>query len=101
MNNIWIYILIMASVTYLIRVLPMIIIKKPIKNKFIRSFLYYLPYVTLTVMTFPAITNASNSLIAGYISLIVGIIAAYKNVSLIGVASLCCIVVLICETIGL
>ena len=60
-RNIYIYILIMAGVTYLIRVLPLTLIRQEIKNQFIRSFLYYVPYVTLSVMTFPAILNATNS----------------------------------------
>ncbi len=97
MHNNWIYILIMALTTFLIRALPMFLIRKPITNKFINSFLYYVPYITLSVMTFPAIIEATNSLLAGYIALIVGIIAAYKNCNLIGVASLCCLTVLIIE----
>ena len=99
MHNTWIYILIMAATTFLIRVLPMVLIRKEITNPFIKSFLYYVPYITLAVMTFPAIVEATDSLLAGYIALIVGIIAAYKNMNLIGVASLCCIAVLIIEFI--
>ena len=53
-HNIYIYMLIMAGVTYLIRVMPLTLIRKEIKSTFIRSFLYYVPYVTLSVMTFPA-----------------------------------------------
>ena len=56
-NN-WVYIAVMAAVSYAIRVLPLTLIRKPIKNQFIQSFLYYVPYVTLAVMTFPAIVNA-------------------------------------------
>lgn len=99
MHNTWIYILIMAATTFFIRVLPMVLIRKKITNPFIKSFLYYVPYITLAVMTFPSIVEATNSLLAGYIALIVGIIAAYKNMNLIGVASLCCITVLIIEFI--
>ena len=99
MHNTWIYILIMAVTTFFIRVLPMVLIRKEITNPFIKSFLYYVPYITLAVMTFPSIVEATNSLLAGYIALIVGIIAAYKNMNLIGVASLCCITVLIIEFI--
>ena len=99
MHNTWIYILIMAATTFLIRVLPMVLIRKEITNTFIKSFLYYVPYITLAVMTFPAIVEATDSLLAGYIALIVGIIAAYKNMNLICVASLCCIAVLIIEFI--
>lgn len=53
-HNIYIYILIMGGISYLIRVLPMTLIRKPLKNQFLQSFLYYVPYVTLAVMTFPA-----------------------------------------------
>lgn len=97
MHNNWIYILIMALTTFLIRALPMFLIRKPITNKFINSFLYFVPYITLSVMTFPAIVEATNSLLAGYIALVVGIIAAIKNANLITVASLCCLTVLIIE----
>lgn len=89
----------MAATTFFIRVLPMVLIRKEITNPFIKSFLYYVPYITLAVMTFPSIVEATNSLLAGYIALIVGIIAAYKKMNLIGVASLCCITVLIIEFI--
>ena len=87
----------MALVTFIVRVLPMTLIRKPIENSFIRSFLYYVPYVTLSVMTFPAIIEATNSSLAGELALIIGIIAAYKKVSLVGVATICCVVVLIVE----
>ena len=89
----------MALTTFLIRALPMTLIRKPIKNKFIKSFLYYVPHITLSVMTFPAIIEATNSMFAGIVALILGIIASYKNVSLIGVASICCISVFIIELI--
>ena len=81
-HNIYIYILVMFAVTYLIRVLPLTLIRKEIKNKMIRSFLYYVPYVTLAVMTFPAIMEATNSPIAGLAALIVGIILAWFGRSL-------------------
>ena len=68
-NNPYIYIFTAALVSYLIRVLPLTLIRKPIKNKFLRSFLFYIPYVTLAVMTFPAIINATQSPIAGIIAL--------------------------------
>ena len=60
LNNAWIYIAVMAGVTYLIRVLPLTLIRKEIKNQTIRSFLFYVPYVTLAVMTFPAIVQATD-----------------------------------------
>ena len=79
----------------------MTLIRKQIRNRFIRSFLYYVPYTTLAVMTFPAIIECTNSTLAGALALVAGIIAAYKKVSLVGVASICCVVVLITEFIVL
>ena len=87
----------MAAVSYLIRVLPITLIQKPITNKFIQSFLYYVPYVTLSVMTFPAIINATQSYIAGIAALIAGITAAWFGANLFKVAVSCCSVVLILE----
>ena len=98
MNN-YIYIAVMALTTYLIRVLPLTLIRKQIKNQFIQSFLYYVPYVTLAVMTFPAIVQATSNPIAGGAALVAGIIAAYKNVSMVNVAIICCSVVFILELI--
>lgn len=97
MHNNWIYILIMILTTFLIRAIPMVLIRRQIKNNFIKSFLYYVPYITLAVMTFPAIIEATSFPIAGAIALIIGIISAYKNINLIGVASICCITVFIIE----
>lgn len=91
------YIAAMALTTYLIRVLPFTLIRKPIRNQFIRSFLYYVPYVTLAVMTFPAILNATGSPIAGAIALGVGIVAAFCHLGLLPVAAICCAVVFISE----
>ena len=97
MNNVWIYILIMAAVTYAIRVLPLTLIRKQIENRFIRSFLYYVPYVTLAVMTFPALLHATQNQWAGLAALLVGIVAAYFGWDLFRVAVSCCSVVLILE----
>ena len=72
MHNMYLYLLIMAGVSYLVRVLPMTLIRRPIKNRFIRSFLYYVPYVTLAVMTFPAIVEATQSPLSGLTALAVG-----------------------------
>ena len=84
-------------VSYLIRVLPLTLIRRPIKNRFIRSFLYYVPYVTLAVMTFPAIVEATQSPIAGIIALAVGIILSLVGAGLFPVACACCAVVFIAE----
>lgn len=97
MPNTWIYLLTMIAVTYLIRVLPLTLIRKPIQNRFFRSFLYYVPYVTLAVMTFPAIIQATGSPLAGALALIAGIIAALCGANLIWVASICCAVVFVAQ----
>lgn len=96
-HNIYLYILIMFGVTYIIRVLPLTIIRRPIKNTFIQSFLYYVPYVTLAVMTFPSITEATQSPWAGLAALLVGIVAAWFQAGLFQVALSCCSVVLVLE----
>ena len=66
MNNIYVYILVMALVTYLIRALPLTLIRRHIDNRFIKSFLYYVPFVTLAVMTFPSIITATESTTSGF-----------------------------------
>ena len=97
--KIWIYILIMASVTYLVRVIPLVLIRREIKNRILRSFLYYVPYVTLSVMTVPAIIDATRTPIAGGAALVVGLILAAKKVSMFKVALACSAVVLALELI--
>ena len=84
--SIYIYIFAMALTTYLIRVLPMTIFRKPIKSRFLRSFLYYVPYCCLTAMTFPAILSSTESILSGAAALIVAVILAYWGKSLIVVA---------------
>lgn len=95
--KIYLYIGIMALVTYLIRVLPLTLIRKEIKNRTIRSFLYYVPYVTLAVMTFPAILSATRSIYSAWAALIVGVLLAFKGRSLFQVAVFSCIVVFVLE----
>ena len=97
-GNIWIYIGVMALVSLAVRVLPLTLIRGQIENRFIRSFLYYVPYVTLAVMTFPAILAAPQVPLAGVLALIIGVIAAWRGMNMIGIAVLCCGVVLLCET---
>ena len=99
MSKTYIYIFIMFAVTYLIRVLPLTLIRKKITNKTVRSFLYYVPYVTLAVMTFPAILEATNSFWSGLLALIAGVLLAYFGVSLFGVAVCSCAVVFIIELV--
>ena len=96
-RNVYLYILVMAGVTYLIRLLPLTLIKKEIKNVYIKSFLYYVPYVTLSVMTFPAILHATSSPVAGLAALVLGIAAAWFGANLFQVAVGCCAIVLILE----
>ena len=90
--QIWVAILIAAGVSLLVRALPLTLIRRPIKNRFIRSFLYYVPYVTLTVMTFPAMIDAAVTPGAGIAALAAGVIAAGAGAGLFPVAVLCCAV---------
>lgn len=96
-HNIYAYLAVMAGVSFAIRVLPLTLIRKQIKNRFIQSFLYYVPYVTLAVMTFPAILDATQSPIAGAAALAAGILAAWFGAGLFPVSILCCLVVFLLE----
>lgn len=95
--NIWLYLLTMIVVTNLIRIIPVALIRKRIKNRFVRSFLYYVPYVTLAVMTFPAIIEATGSPMAGALAFVIGIVGAWLGLGLLPEALVCCAVVLIFE----
>ena len=95
--KILIYIACMAGVTYLIRVLHLTLIRKEIKNKTLRSFLYYVPYVTLAVMTFPAIIHSTQSLAAGIVALIIGIVIAFFGGGLLWTALGACLTVFLIE----
>ena len=92
-GKIYLYILVCAAVSFLIRELPLTLIRKPIKSR----FLFYVPYVTLAVMTFPSIVHATNSPIAGLAALVLGIAAAWFGANLFQVAVGCCAVVLVLE----
>ena len=96
-HSIPIYIAIMAGVTYAIRVLPLTLIRKQIKNRFLKSFLYYVPYVTLSVMTFPAILQATQTPLSGALALAIGLILSYVGAGLFPVACSCCAIVFIAE----
>lgn len=96
-NRIYIYIAVMAIVTYLIRVLPLTLIRGEIKSTYIRSFLYYVPYVTLSVMTFPAILSATNSVWSAGAALAVAVVLAYKGKSLFQVSLAACAAVFLLE----
>ncbi len=89
----------MAITVFLIRVIPLTLVRKEINNEFVKSFLFYVPYVTLAVMTFPAIVDATSNPVAGLVALVIGIVAAYKDLGLFKVTVLCCITVLILEAI--
>lgn len=93
----YLYIAVVALVTYAIRVLPLTLIQKEIKNKVIRSFLYYVPYVTLAAMTFPAIVTATDSIWSGVAALVVGILVAWFSGNLFLVAISACSVVFLVE----
>lgn len=96
-HNVYIYIAVMFAVVYLLRVLPLTIFRKKIENRFFRSFLYYVPYITLAVMTFPAIVDATQSPIAGAAALVLGIVLAWLGAGLFPVAVACCAVVFVLE----
>ena len=88
-----IYILLAIVITNLIRVTPMVLIKGQIHNRLVRSFLYYVPYVTLAVMTFPDMILATPTPWSGIIALLAGIIAAWFRLGLFPVATICCVIV--------
>ena len=94
-----IYILVMAGGTYLIRVLPLALFKKKIESKFVKSFLYYVPYAVLGTMTFPAIFYSTGSLYSAAAGLIVAILLAMKEKGLVTVAVFACAAVLLVETV--
>ena len=99
MRNAYIYIAVMAGVSFLIRVLPLTLIRERIKNRFINSFLYYVPYVTLAVMTFPAILHATGTIWSGVAAMAVGILVAWFGFDLFKTALSCCAVVFLLELI--
>ena len=96
-TNIYIYIFVMAFATWCMRVIPSLVMRKPIGNRFAQSFLYYVPYVTLAVMTVPAIVNATQSPVAGLAALLVGMLVAWFGFDLFKTAVCCCATVFILE----
>lgn len=100
-SDLFIYIALMVLVTNAIRILPVVLIRGQIKNRFLRSFLYYVPYVTLAVMTFPAIIEATNSPIGGIVALVLGVVAAWLGLGLFPVAMICCVSVFVLEALNI
>lgn len=96
-NNVWAYIAVMALVSTAVRVLPMTLIRRRIENPFLKSFLYYVPYVTLAVMTFPAIVECTRAPLAGALALVIGVILAWFGAGLFPVAVACCVTVFLAE----
>ena len=84
--SIYTYIVTMALTTYLIRVIPLAVFRKPIRSRFLKSFLHYVPYACLTAMTFPAILSSTATVISGAAALVVGVILAYRGKSLLTVS---------------
>ncbi|MDD6735059.1 MAG: AzlD domain-containing protein [Clostridiales bacterium] len=98
-DNFAIYLIVMAGITYLIRMLPLVLVKKKIKNRFLISFLHYIPYSVLSVMTVPAIFYAASSMTAALAGFAVAVVAAYFEQSLLRVAALSCAAVFAVELI--
>ncbi len=94
-----VYLLVMAGVTYLVRMIPMVLIKEKIKNNFILSFLHYIPYTVLSVMTVPAAFYATGNTLSAAVGFVIAVIAALFERSLLQVAVLSCVGVLIAELI--
>ena len=99
-QSIVVCILLAIITTNLIRVVPMLLIKGQISNRFLRSFLYYVPYVTLAVMTFPSMTQTTMSPLSGIVALIVGIVAAWRRMGLFPVAAVCCAIVYLMDSLA-
>ena len=95
--SIYLYILVMAVTTYLIRALPLTLFKKPIRSRFIRSFLHYVPVACLTAMTFPAILYSTEHMLSGIAALVIAVTLAFKGKSLIVVAAASCAAVFVAE----
>lgn len=98
--RIYISLLIMAVTIYAVRVAPFLFLRRPIKNVWFRSFLYYVPYVTLAVMTFPSILTATENPIAGGAALVVGLLLAFVRGDLFTVAIGCCVTLYIVSLLG-
>lgn len=98
--NIYLYIIVMAVTTYLIRAIPLTLMKKPIQSRFLRSFLHYVPVACLTAMTFPAILYSTDHVVSGAAGLLVGVLLALRNKSLIVVAIASCAATFVVEQLA-
>ena len=97
MSRVYLYIFLMALVTYLIRALPLTLIRKQIRSRFIKSFLFYVPYATLAAMTFPAILRATDYMLSSVIGFAVALILAFNRKSLLTVAGCACAAAFVAE----
>ena len=97
MYNYFVYLALMAGITYVIRMLPLVLVKEKIKNKFILSFLYYIPYSVLSVMTFPAVFYSTGNVVSASVGTVVALILAFFNKSLVTVAGLSALSVFVVE----
>ena len=95
--SVYVYIAVMAVTTYLVRALPPTLFKKPIRSRFIRSFLHYVPVACLTAMTFPAILYGTEHMVSGAAALVAAVVLSLMNKSLIVVAASSCVAVFIVE----
>ena len=97
MKSVYLYILLMAAVTYIIRALPLTLIRREIKSRFIKSFLYYVPYATLAAMTFPAILSATDHVESSVFGFAVALVLAFNKKSLLTVAGCACLTAFVLE----
>ena len=98
-EQIYIYLFVMSAVTIAIRLVPLTLIRGQVRNQFLRSFLYYVPYVTLAVMTFPAILTATQTPVSGALAFVIGIALAWYGASLFKVSAACCLIVFAVELV--
>ncbi len=96
---VYVSIFVMALVTYLIRVIPLTLVRGKIENRYIKSFLYYVPYACLTAMTFPAILYATGSIWSALAGVAAAVVLAFYNKSLVTVAAFACAAVFIVEQV--
>ena len=97
----FVYLLVMAGVTYLIRMLPLVLVKRKIKNRFLLSFLYYIPYAVLAVMTVPDMFFATGNIYSAVVGFVTAAVLAFFGKSLITVAAASCGAVLVAELVML